>query len=280
MSETVSITFDIRSVVDLTNVMEKGWGPNGGLQWCFEYIAHNADEVMKRIKSSVIKAERSKISKMPEPAKSTLEHYTDDEIFQGCYLIIDFPGQVELYTHSESSSKILSLLTLPPHKGGHIGLNVVNVNLVDSTSIYDAGRFISTCLTTLMSCIRLSLPVVNVLTKVDLLSNQSAAFDIEFFASCDNLQPLMQYLEQGSVEDEEGEYADDEEYQNARRKVKDSKVRAFFKRKIKNNNGSTSKNDWNNTNASSFVPLPRFLPLLLIKKIILYALSFTVVTLN
>ena len=90
----------------------------------------------------------------------------------------------------------------------------------------------------------------------------------------------MQYLEQGSVEDEEGEYADDEEYQNARRKVKDSKVRAFFKRKIKNNNGSTSKNDWNNTNASSFVPLPRFLPLLLIKKIILYALSFTVVTLN
>ncbi|GMH90142.1 hypothetical protein TL16_g11675, partial [Triparma laevis f. inornata] len=175
---TTYVTFDIRKIVDLNNVMGKGWGPNGGLQWCFEYIAHNAEEVMKRVKESVIKKEREKIERI------------------ACYLIVDFPGQVE----SESSSTILSHLTKPIQKGGHIGLNVVNVNLVDSTSIFDAGRFISTCLTTLMSCIRLSLPVVNVLTKVDLLRNHV---------------------------EESGEYADDEDFQKARQKVKDS---IFYKR--------------------------------------------------
>lgn len=68
--------------------------------------------------------------------------------------------------------------------------------------------------------------MVNVLTKVDLLRNQEAVFDIEFFASCDNLNPLLQYLEHGSVE-ESGEYADDKDFQKARQKVKDS---IFYKR--------------------------------------------------
>lgn len=82
--------------------MEKGWGPNGGLQWCFEYIAHNAEEVMRRVKESIIKKEREKIERIEnisKEGKKGLEGFSDEEIFQACYLIVDFPGQVEVRTN-------------------------------------------------------------------------------------------------------------------------------------------------------------------------------------
>ena len=81
-------------------------------------------------------------------------------------------------------------------------------------------------MTSLMSTVRLELPTVNVLTKVDLLSERSA-YDIEFFAECEDLGRLVQYLEQGSYGDNGGpahdfDYADDPDYLKARAKVKSS----------------------------------------------------------
>ena len=156
---------------------------------------------------------------------------SDSEIWSNCYLIIDFPGQIELYTHSTSVTSLLQHLTLPCARSG-LDCRLCSVHLVDSTSIYDAGRFISTCLTSLMSTIRLELPAVNVLTKVDLL-RKSAAFDVEFFAECDDLERLVQYLEHNYIPSEEmshldsqaaslPSYADNPRYKSARAAVKNS----------------------------------------------------------
>ncbi|KAG6918941.1 hypothetical protein DXG01_010596 [Tephrocybe rancida] len=62
---------DIRDLINLEDVMnELGYGPNGGLVYCFEYLLQNMDWL-----------------------EEELGGFDDD------YLIIDCPGQIELYTH-------------------------------------------------------------------------------------------------------------------------------------------------------------------------------------
>ena len=99
-------SFDVRALVDLRSVMSKGLGPNGALQWSFDYLSHNAASVLTKMKEAVVLAERERLDE--EEAKETPP--TDDDIWDECYLIVDFPGQVELYTHSTSASGLLGLL--------------------------------------------------------------------------------------------------------------------------------------------------------------------------
>ena len=77
--------FDVREFVELSSVMEQmGLGPNGGLVYCMEYLEAHVDDIISRIK----------------------EKLTDKT-----YLILDFPGQVELVrTELLVSSYILIIL--------------------------------------------------------------------------------------------------------------------------------------------------------------------------
>lgn len=54
-------------------------GPNGSLVYCMEYLLENMDWFQEK-----------------------LDEYDDDE-----YLIIDCPGQIELYTHIPVMNKII-----------------------------------------------------------------------------------------------------------------------------------------------------------------------------
>ena len=65
-------------------------GPNGGLVYCMEYLEKNLDWLLAKIRSELA----------------------------GKYLIIDFPGQVELYTHNTAVKNIVARL----EKAGFVGI--------------------------------------------------------------------------------------------------------------------------------------------------------------
>jgi GTPase SAR1 family protein len=63
-------SLDIRNLISIDDVKEE-LGPNGGLVYCIEHLTNNLDWLTEQLG----------------------EEYTED------YLLIDMPGQVELYTH-------------------------------------------------------------------------------------------------------------------------------------------------------------------------------------
>lgn len=86
-----------------------------------------------------------------------LSAFVDDD-----YLILDCPGQIELYTHVPVFKKITDTLRSS-------GFEVVVVYCVDATFVTDASKLIAGNLVALSAMVHLELPHVNVLTKCDLV---------------------------------------------------------------------------------------------------------------
>jgi GTPase SAR1 family protein len=190
------------SVVNLSSVMkELGLGPNGGLVYCMEYLEAHVDEILNIIEERI----RDK----------------GDDV----YLIFDLPGQVELYTHGNAVPRLLSKLVKI------LDLRLVAVQLIDAHYCTEPANFLSAALLGTTVMLKLELPTVNVLSKIDLLANYGPLpFSLEFFTDCHDLDRLVPYLQsQGDYnntnEDEissdlhydEDNYADDPEYQLARK---------------------------------------------------------------
>lgn len=124
---------DISRLIGLREVMDSlKLGPNGGLVYCMEYLEANIEWLCDQL---------TKVSH--------------------CYLFIDCPGQVELYTHHESVRNVVSKLQ-------GLGYRLSATHLVDSHYCSDPGKFISVLLTSLATMMHLELPHINVLSKVDL----------------------------------------------------------------------------------------------------------------
>jgi len=135
------VAFDIRDLISVDDVMEElQLGPNGGLVYCMEYLLENMDWLQEN-----------------------LENYDDDE-----YLIIDCPGQIELYTHIPVMNKIIDQL----RTWGYAD-KMVSVFVVDATFVTDPAKFISGSLLALSAMISMQLPHVNVLSKCDLVEEAS-----------------------------------------------------------------------------------------------------------
>eukprot|EP00823_Brevimastigomonas_motovehiculus_P009276 TRINITY_DN8945_c0_g1_i1.p1 TRINITY_DN8945_c0_g1~~TRINITY_DN8945_c0_g1_i1.p1 ORF type:complete len:291 (-),score=45.23 TRINITY_DN8945_c0_g1_i1:152-1024(-) len=143
-AETFKYTpsIDIRDLISLSDVMSMlNYGPNGGLVYCMEYLADNLAWLEEQI-----------------------QDYDDD------YLLIDCPGQIELYSHLPAMRMLVSNLQ-------KLGYRVCAVYLLDSVSITDASRFISGILMCLSAMVRLELPHINVLSKCDLLEDKKQISD-------------------------------------------------------------------------------------------------------
>lgn len=149
---------DISELVELSEVMQNfKLGPNGGLIYCMEFLEQNFDWLETKVRE----------------AKDT-------------YLIIDCPGQVELYTHNNALKTVLSKLI-------KLDTRLCAVNLVDSHYCSDASKFISVCLTSLNMMLQLELPHVNVMSKVDLIEKYGKLrFDINFYTEVLDLSYLVQ----------------------------------------------------------------------------------------
>jgi hypothetical protein len=100
--------------------------------------------------------------------------------------------------------------------------------LIDSIFCTDATKFLSATLVSTTTMIRLELPAVNVLSKVDLLAGQSLPFSLDYFTECNDLSRLLPYLDASHADDEEEEAIfDDPDYQRVRRRVRQS---AFYRK--------------------------------------------------
>lgn len=155
---------DIKSLIKLEDVMaDLKLGPNAGLMYCIEYLEINFDWLLE------------KISAMGEK----------------CYFIFDVPGQVELYSHHGSLGRIFALLEKKAE------IQVCTVHLVDSHHCSDAGKFISSLILSLSAMLRIGLPHVNVLSKVDLLKKHSdkLQFGLNYYSEVLDLNYLLDTLD-------------------------------------------------------------------------------------
>jgi GTPase SAR1 family protein len=132
--------FDVRDLITVQEVMEElGLGPNGALLYCMEYLLQNLDWL-----------------------EAELDQFGDDE-----YLILDCPGQIELYTHVPVQRRLLDTLSGWGYEG-----RMVSVFCVDAAFLTDADKFLSGSLLSLSAMIALELPHVSVLTKCDLMKEE------------------------------------------------------------------------------------------------------------
>jgi len=106
-------------------------GPNGGLMFAMQFVRTNLEWLDSKL----------------------------DTVDLDSYLILDCPGQVELYTADSNMKEIIDHLSSRD-------VRLTCVNLVDSHHCSDAGKFVSVCLTSLTSMLQIALPHVNLLSKV------------------------------------------------------------------------------------------------------------------
>lgn len=131
------LAFDVRDLISVDEVMEElGLGPNGALMYCMEYLLDNLTWLQDK-----------------------LDEFDDDE-----YLMLDCPGQLELYTHVPIMKHILDRMKTWGYES-----KMVSIFCVDATFMGDTSKFISGSLLSLSAMIALELPHVNVLTKCDLV---------------------------------------------------------------------------------------------------------------
>ena len=88
--------------------------------------------------------------------ETALDDFEDD------YLIIDCPGQIELYTHFPIMKNIVSKLQ-------RLGYSVCGVYLLDSQFVEDTTKFFAGVMSAMSAMIQLEIPHINVMTKMDLL---------------------------------------------------------------------------------------------------------------
>jgi GPN-loop GTPase len=157
-----NIEIDVRDLVSLNEVMAQlSLGPNGALLYCMEFLENNLDWFNSEI-------ERSKNN----------------------YFIVDFPGQVELYTHHNSVRNILARLT-------STGYRLIVAHLVDSTHCVEATNYISAVFLSLSTMLQLELPQINILSKIDLFCKyDNRSINLDFLQNAKEMHTLLSYQTQ------------------------------------------------------------------------------------
>eukprot|EP00808_Paulinella_micropora_P031862 g5135.t1 len=153
------VSIDVRDLISLEDVMEEmGYGPNGGLLFCMEYLAANMSWLEDQVDDF---ADDYLIFDCPGQIKLYVDDFADD------YLIFDCPGQIELYSHLPAMKVIVQGIL-------RWGYNACAVHLIDSLVITDVTKYISGTLMCLSAMFSLELPHINVLTKCDLVKDKTA----------------------------------------------------------------------------------------------------------
>ncbi|MCJ1483297.1 ATP binding protein [Schaereria dolodes] len=129
---------DIADLITLEDVMEEmGLGPNGGLIYCFEFLLENLDFLTEAI----------------------------DPLTEEYLIIIDMPGQIELYTHIPVVPALVRHLT----RTGSLNVSLCATYLLESTFVVDRAKYFAGTLSAMSAMIMLEVPHVNVLSKMDLI---------------------------------------------------------------------------------------------------------------
>lgn len=151
---------DLSELIRVTEVMETlKLGPNGALIYCIEYLEANLDWLQTKLK----------------------------DISSDTYILIDCPGQVELYTHHTAIRNIL-------HSLQREDFRLAAVHLIDGIYCTDPSKYIAILLTSLTAMINVEMPHVNVLSKFDLVDSEALAFDTDYYTGVMDLERLCETM--------------------------------------------------------------------------------------
>lgn len=112
---------------------EFGLGPNGGLVYCLEFLLENLEWL-----------------------EDDLGEYQDE------FLIIDCPGQIELYTHYDIMPRIIYAFQKHSYQAAA-------VYLLESQFFQDVSKYFAGVLNATSAMMQLGIPHLNVISKMDLL---------------------------------------------------------------------------------------------------------------
>ncbi|KAG6011701.1 hypothetical protein E4U43_008164 [Claviceps pusilla] len=145
---------DIKELISLKDAMEEvGLGPNGGLIYCFEFLMENLDWLTE-----------------------ALDNLTEEYL-----IIIDMPGQIELYTHIPILPTLVKYLCQP----GSLDIRMAAVYLLEATFVVDRAKFFAGTLSAMSAMLMLEVPHINVLSKMDLVKDQVRKKDLKRFLTPD-----------------------------------------------------------------------------------------------
>ena len=126
---------DVRDYVDIVSIMKQyDLGPNGALIMASDLIASKIDDI-----------------------RNEIERVNPD------YLIVDTPGQIELFAYRTSAKFLVENLTVEEK---------TNIFLFDGALITTPTNFVSIALLATSIRLRLGLPTINTITKTDLIGDQ------------------------------------------------------------------------------------------------------------
>ncbi len=145
---------DIRDLITLSDVQSTfTLGPNGGILYCMEALARNVQWLEGRVR----------------------------ELAPQSYLLFDFPGQVEVYSMQGVMDGVFEWMK-------KWSQHFTVVHLIDSYHLQEPSVYLSSLLLSLSSMVRLELPHVNVLSKVDQLKRMQPLY-----------WPMKRFLEAGEL---------------------------------------------------------------------------------
>lgn len=164
---------DIKELISLEDVMEEmGLGPNGGLIYCFEYTITNRAAFYALHTLMVVRFLLENLDFLTEAMDSLTEEYL---------IIIDMPGQIELYTHIPVVPELVKHLT----RTGALNVNLCAAYLLESTFVVDRAKFFAGTLSAMSAMIMLEIPHVNVLSKMDLVKDTVSKKELKRFLDPD-----------------------------------------------------------------------------------------------
>ncbi|OIR57907.1 MAG: ATP(GTP)-binding protein Fet5 [Amphiamblys sp. WSBS2006] len=131
-------SFDIKDHISVEEVMDQNdCGPNGGLLLSLEKALDSESGL-----------------------REDLENREDD------FLLVDCPGQIEIYTHTDILEKIIGIFIQNSYR-------VCVVYLLEAHFVLEPTKFIAGVLNALSAMMNLETPHLNVISKVDLLEENS-----------------------------------------------------------------------------------------------------------
>jgi len=84
--------------------------------------------------------------------------------FEDDYLIIDCPGQIELYTHHPFFPTLVQNIS-------RLGIRICAVYLIESQFMEDRYKFFSGVLSAMSAMVNLEVPWINIMSKMDLVTS-------------------------------------------------------------------------------------------------------------
>lgn len=185
-------SIDLMNLINVETVMKNtNLGPNGAMIQCIEVLNNNFGWLYDSIVTLVEDEKRNYEEEQKKSSKITDESDDKSTDLIKCrpYLIIDCPGQSEIYTHHKSMREVMQKLT---RKNKHFDLRLVCLNLCDAYHASDLGKYIGIVMNSLSTMLNMSLPHLNILSKVDKIESYGKTrFNLDFYCEVMNLKYLL-----------------------------------------------------------------------------------------